>query len=118
MESYNFEVDEDTIIVLNIVSRFLKKYFNYSSDNDAIAAINNFYSKKYDGENIRDFVDLYFHHDHPFTVAGHIHFLNDPNLRQRYSDMVSYLRDINLWKIPEEAIEECQIWRREATGKL
>ncbi len=46
MENYNFEVDEDTIIVFTIISRFLKKYFIYQSDDDVIAAINNFYSKR------------------------------------------------------------------------
>ena|ERR1700744_1035376 len=118
MENYNFEIDEDTIIVLNMVSRFLKKYFNYSSDDDVIAAINNFYLKKYAGENISDFVDLYFHHDHPFTVAGRIHFFNNANLRQQYGDMVSWLIAIKWWQVPEEAKEECRMWRREAYGKL
>ena len=118
MENYIFEVDEDTRIVLNIISRFLKKYFNYHSDDDVIAAINNFYSKRFSSENERDFIDLYFHHDHPFIVAGNIHFQNNTNLQQQYSDMASWLRDINWWKVPEEAAEECRIWRREASGKL
>ena len=117
MEKYNFEVDEDTMIVLNMICRFLKKYFNYHSDDDVIAAINNFYSKRYSGEKESDFIDLYFHHDHPFFVAGNIHFQNDTNLQQQYSNVVSWLRDINWWKVPEEAAEECRRWRREAYGK-
>ena len=121
MENYNFEVDEDTIIVLNIISRFLKKYFKYHSDDDVIAAINNFYSKRrpdFSDKNEMDFIDLYFHHDHPFIVAGNIHFQNNTNLQQQYSDVVSWLRDIKWWKIPAEAAEEYRIWSREAYGKL
>lgn len=73
---FNFLVDEDTTVVLQLIMKYLKKYFNYDSDG-AVNVINDFYSKMrpiFSKETETDFLDLNFHHDHPFLVACRIHY--------------------------------------------
>ena len=110
---YNFLVDEDTVIVLGLISRYLRKYFNHDDDDEIVIVINRFYSKMkpfFSEQSESDFLDLNFHHDHPFSVAGRIHYHNDAVLQQRYIDVVSWLRDINWFNVPMEAQLDYHVW--------
>lgn len=65
-------------------------------------------------EGERDFIDLNFHHDHAFSVACRIHYWNNKELQSRYSNPISWLRDINWFIVPKEADDDYQIWVEEA----
>ena len=113
MIKINFTTDEDTVFVLQLISKYLEKYFDYSSDEEIVIVINEFYSKMkfiFPNETERDFLDLNFHHDHPFLVAAKVHFQNDSVLQQKYSDVVDWLRDINWFDVPGEAQLDYMSW--------
>lgn len=112
MVDLTFTPDEDTALAIRIIIRYLKKYLGYNTDEDVINAINNYYSKmRSDSKELEnDFLDLYFHHDHPFLVACRIHYHNNQALQVQYSDVLKWLRHINWFNLPENAQADYQIW--------
>lgn len=114
-----FTADNDTLFAIRIISRYLKKYLHYETDEDVNNAINNYYFKMQSDskESGDDFFDLYFHHDHPFLVACRIHYYNNQTIQGEYSDVLKWLRDVNWFNVPDNAQTDYQVWFEEENKK-
>lgn len=71
MKKIQINSDEETVLLFEVASDVLVKYFYYEMD-DAIELMNNFFEEF--GTGNPDIDDLYFHHDGPYQLACKVYY--------------------------------------------
>jgi hypothetical protein len=95
--NFDFESDEDTLKLFQIVAHFLRQYFNYPQER-AIDLVNKFYNERKDKLD-----DDMYHHASAFSIAVDIHYFEGLNLPSK--NYLQWKKENNYIKTPKEAIE-------------
>lgn len=95
--NFNFETDEETLVILEIARDFLMQYFNHTQEKSDIL-INTFYDR-----NRGRVDDDFYHHESSFRVATMAQYFI--YLTGNEKDFINWLKKEKLWETPREAIE-------------
>lgn len=95
--NFNFDADEDTLLLLDISKDFLVRYFNHAED-EAVELINRFYN-----DNKHRVTDDFYHHESSFRIAAMIHYF--AFLKMGEPGFTKWLMENNFWTTPREALE-------------
>lgn len=95
--NFNFETDEDTVLLFEMVVWCLVKYFGHTEET-SVGLVNDFCNKAKSR-----WEDDFYHHETPFRVAARIHYVSF--MKGNNSEFADWVLTSKWGKPPQEAID-------------